>query len=78
MCVGYLVFDCLYFFLIAERMANLSVLWLLQIREIKLAHLKEWLGRGNQTDSGSATLASASGTTLFSVLLLLFVFGGVL
>ncbi|KAI8966151.1 hypothetical protein F5Y11DRAFT_214551 [Daldinia sp. FL1419] len=40
-----------------------------QIREIKLAHLKEWLGRGNQTDSGTVTLAPARGTTLlFGVL----------
>ncbi|KAI1464485.1 uncharacterized protein F4812DRAFT_462543 [Daldinia caldariorum] len=49
------------------------------IRELKLAHLKEWLGQGNQTDSGSATLAPARGTTTtFFGVFLLVVFWGLL
>ncbi|XXH00099.1 aprataxin-like protein [Hypoxylon texense] len=48
-----------------------------QIRDIKLAHLKEWLGHGNQTQSGTATLVSAHGLAyifpliLFTLLVLL-------
>ncbi|KAI1411939.1 hypothetical protein F5Y13DRAFT_180534 [Hypoxylon sp. FL1857] len=40
-----------------------------QIRDVKLAHLKEWLGRGNQTESGSAVLTSTRhSVTLFGFL----------
>ncbi|KAI1138591.1 hypothetical protein F5Y05DRAFT_413212 [Hypoxylon sp. FL0543] len=44
-----------------------------QIRDVKLAHLKEWLGQGNQTESASTVLGSASHSlTLFGLLSLVF------
>ncbi|KAK6951667.1 hypothetical protein Daesc_006190 [Daldinia eschscholtzii] len=51
-----------------------------EIREIKLAHLKEWLGRGNQTDSGSTMLAPPRGTTTttFFGMFLIAIFWGLL
>ncbi|KAI0834704.1 hypothetical protein F5Y06DRAFT_289614 [Hypoxylon sp. FL0890] len=44
-----------------------------QIRDVKLAHLKEWLSQGNQTESASITLASGRrSATFFSFLPLAF------
>ncbi|KAI1761428.1 hypothetical protein GGR53DRAFT_522380 [Hypoxylon sp. FL1150] len=43
-----------------------------QIRDIKLQHIKEWIGRGNQTQDSAATLVSVHGPVhMFNVLLLI-------
>ncbi|KAL7625277.1 Thymus-specific serine protease [Parahypoxylon ruwenzoriense] len=45
-----------------------------QIRDAKLAHLKEWLGQGNQTLDSSATLVSAQSPEPILVFLFLIMF----
>ncbi|KAI0377969.1 hypothetical protein F5Y04DRAFT_291558 [Hypomontagnella monticulosa] len=44
-----------------------------QIREVKLAHLQEWVGQGNQTMEGSATITSVQ-SSVFLLSCLFFIF----